>query len=168
MTAIRPARSTDAFALLDIVKERYPETRYAGKVGIDEALARKIFAHAAQRNGGTNDGAMFLDVAVDGDDRPTAFMLGTLSRIYLFGDRLAASDLMLLGLADCSPRALNRLLDRYLVWAFGNPRVFEVALSWADSIPGNEAIIAAYKRRGFTLYSQSFRREADNAERIAA
>lgn len=164
----RLARSMDTFAALDIVKERYPDTRYFGKVGIDEALARKVFAHAAQRNGGTTDGAMLLSVAVEDDDVPQAFFLGSLSRIYMFGDMLGASDTMLLGRKDCDPRALNLLLDDYLGWAFGNPRVFEAGLSWSDTVPGNEAIIAAYERRGFTLYSKSFRREADAAERIAA
>lgn len=155
---IRAAKSTDAFALVNILKERFPETRYAGRCAIDELVARRMFAQAAQRNGGTTEGATFLMVS-ERNGEIEAFIMGALSRIYNVFDALAASDIFLIGRKDCDPRAMNRLIDQYLAWADGNPKVLEVSLSWADSIPGNETIMAAYGRRGFALCAQTFRRD---------
>ena len=156
---IRPGTSTDAFALVGILKERMPDTRYAGHCSIDELAARRMFAQAAQRHGGTTDGSFFLMVN-ERDDEIDAFVLGSLGRIYFVFDKLGASDLFLLGRRSASPRVLMRLFDAYVEWAENNPRVYEIGASWADTIPGNDGIIAAFGRRGFQLCSQTFRREA--------
>lgn len=164
----RPARSVDAFALVEILQERHAETRYAGCVAIDEMIARKVFAHAAQRHGGHFEGATFLMVA-ESDARIEAFMLGELTRIYMVGDRLAASDLFLIGRKDCDPRALPALVDRYIAWAEASPKVHEITLSWSDAVPGHEAVCALYERKGFTPCQRGYRRTvAAEAERAAA
>lgn len=160
---IRPGKSVDAFALTDIIVERHPDTRYAGEVGIVEQDARRLFAQAAQRHGQTNEGGMFLMVnEVDGN--VDAFILGTLTRIYIIGDKLGATDLFLLGRKSASPRVLLRLFDAYVEWAEANPKVYEIGASWADTIPGNDGIRAAFKRRGFSLCSETYRRERSAPE----
>ena len=158
MGMIRPAKSIDAFALVDILKERYPEMRYAGQVAIDEVAARRLFAQAVQRHGGTTEGATFLMVS-EREGVIDAFMLGMLSRVYMIGDMLSASDVFLIGKRGCDPRAVTGLIDRYLEWADGNPRVYEVGLSHADTIPGSERIIDVFKRRGLTLCATTYRRD---------
>jgi len=163
MTRIRPARSTDAMAIVSIIEDRLPDSRYAGIAQVDAMAARKLFAYAAQRHGGTNDGATFLMVAEDDEGEVEAFMLGSLARVYMVFDILAASDSFLLGRKECDPRAMPALLDAYIAWAEANPRVVEIGLSWADTIPGHEAIIHAYERRGFTLCSKAFRRATQAA-----
>ncbi len=165
----RPARSIDAPALVDILKERHAETRYGSDVRIDEVIARKVFAHAAQRHGGTNEGAMFLMVAEQGDGTIDAFMLGHLARIYMVGDKLVATDLFLIGHRNCDPRCMNGLIEHYLAWAEENPKVHEIVLSWSDAVPESGAINALYERKGFTLCGTSYRRDARvGAERNAA
>lgn len=156
---IRPAKSVDAFALVDILKERHGETRYAADVPIDEPIARKFLASCVQRHGGQTEGSTFLLVHEDADGQPDAFVLGMLSRVYAIGTRLAASDVFLLGRKTAPTRTLMRLLDRYIQWADANPRVYEIGVSWADSIPGNTGLIPALKRRGFVMHAQSFRRD---------
>lgn len=163
---IRPATASDAFRLVDIIVERHPETRYAGHVDIDEDVARKMFAQAAFRHGHTNEGGTWLQVAVNGDDIE-AFMFGILGRVYHVGTKLCASDVFLIGRKTASPRSLAKLLDGYIGWAAGNPKVHEIGLSWADTIPGNEGIMDLYRRKGFVLGAQSFRR-VSQAEAIAA
>lgn len=154
---IRPAKSVDAFAIVDVIVERHPETPYAD-VPIDEREARRLMAQSAQRHGGTNEGATFLMVNERADGVVDAFMLGILSRVYHIGTMLAASDVYLLGRRDADPRALVRLFDAYIAWAESNPRVFEIGASWADAISGNEIVTKLYERRGFELCSQTYRR----------
>jgi len=159
---IRPARSIDAPILADILQERFDETRYVGVCNIEPVLARRLFAQGAQRHGGTNDGATFLMVA-EHDGEVVAFLLGALARIYLVGDRLGASDQFLLSRnkvpAGVAARATMRLLDAYIDWADNNPKVCEIALSWADTLPDTEGITRLFEKRGFILYHKSFRRD---------
>lgn len=164
----RPARAIDAPALVDILVERHPDTRYAGAVGIDEPVARKLFAAAVQRHGGAHDGATFLMVA---EDRKgiAGFMLASLSRVYMVGDMLASCDHYLIGRKDCPPRVLTRLFDAYFEWAEGNPKVYEVGASWADTIPGGEGFADFFERRGFSLIGQTFSRVVEREQaRLAA
>lgn len=164
---IRPAKSSDAFALTDLLLARHQDTRYAGAVGIDAAIARKTFAYAAQRHGGTHDGAMFL--AVDEDaKRIRAFVMGSLSRVYLVGDKLASSDQFLLGRKGCPERVLVRLFDAYVEWAASNPNVYEIGASWADTIPGSKGFAKLYARRGFTLIGETYSRVEHREERRLA
>lgn len=154
---IRPAKSSDAFAIVAIIEDRYPETRYAGKVAIDARLARQIMAQAVQRHGGTTEGSTFLMVSENGEEVIEAFVLGGLQRVYMIGDKLAASDYFLMGKKGCDPRAMQRLIDAYLEWAGSNPRVYEIGLSWSDAIPGTDAMNAVFERRGFELCGTTYR-----------
>lgn len=157
---VRPARSIDAPALASLLEERLPDTRYADVARVETKIARQMFAQAAQRHGGTTDGATFLMIAESDEGEIEAFILGSLCRLYGVFNILGATDNFLVGRKGCDPRAMNRLLDAYMAWADANPRVYEVSLSWADTFPGSDKIIAVYERRGFTLYGKSFRREA--------
>lgn len=154
---IRPGKAADAFGIVDVLQERHAETRYAVDVPIDPQAARKLFAQAAQRHGGQHEGSTFLMVS-EANGEIEAFMLGQLSRVYMIGEKLCASDCFLIGRKRARPRILLQLLDRYIAWAEGNPKVYEIGLSWADSIPGNEGIIDVYERRGFELCARTFRR----------
>jgi hypothetical protein len=165
---IRAAKSVDAFALADLLEQTYARSRYMGKVGFNHDIARKLFAMAAQRHGGTNDGATFLMVAEDSAGEIDAFMLGSLSRIYMVGEMLAASDVFLIGRQHCDPRAMSQLIDAYLAWADANPKVFEIGLSWADTVPGHERVTLGFERRGFALCGKTYRRETRIAQELAA
>lgn len=165
---VRQARAIEAPILIAILQQRHEESRYAGKVAIVPDIARKLFAYAAQRHGGTNDGSTFLAVAEGPSRGIEGFVMGALSRVYMVGDMLAASDNFLIGWKDCDPRALDALLDAYIAWGDANPKVFEIGLSHADTIPGTERIIAKFERRGFVRFHQSFRREARGGAMEAA
>lgn len=156
---IRPGKSADAFALADLLRQTYERSRYAGRIGLDDAVARKMFAQAAQRHGNVNEGGMFLMVS-EVDDAIDACMLGALSRIYGVCDMLCASDLFLIGRKNCDPRAMGRLIDAYIAWAESCPKIHEIGLSWSDSVPGNERIRKVYERRGFRPCATTYRRAA--------
>lgn len=154
---IRPAKSSDAFDIVAIIEERYPETRYAGEVAIDARLARQVMAQAVQRHGGTTEGATFLMVSENGEGVIEAFVLGGLQRVYMIGDKLAASDYFLMSRKGSDPRAMQALVDAYVGWAIDNPRVYEIGLSWSDAIPGTSAMNAVIERRGFELCGTTYR-----------
>lgn len=158
---LRPARAIDAPALVALVKSRLPDTCYAGRDEVDEALARKLFAAAAFRHGQTNDGATFLMLAEDDAGEIAAFMFGSLSRVYGIGRKLCAADHFLLGRPDTPPRVLIRLFERYVAWASGNPRVIEIGASHSDVMAGSERMGAQYERMGFTLCARSYRSTND-------
>jgi len=163
---LRPAKTVDVWQLADLVADGCARSRYAGIVEVDQKLARQMFAQAVQRHGGQTDGATF--VMVDEGERVDAFVFASLGRIYGVGDRLMSSDHYLLGREGCDPRSLRRLFDAYVAWAEANPRVYEIGASWADTIPGNEAITNFFERRGFTLCAKTYRREAVHVVREEA
>lgn len=160
---IRPAKTTDVWALADIIEAGCARSRYAGHGTVDKKLARTMLAQAVQRHGGQTEGSTFLMVN-ECDDRIDAFIFASLGRIYNVLDILASCDHYLLGLVDCDARALGRLFRAYVEWADGNPRVFEIGASWADTIPETEVITRLFERNGFTLCGKQYRREA---QRIA-
>lgn len=164
---VRHAKSADAMQLADIVLERAPDTRFA-HIPVDRVRTSRMFAQAAQRSGGTHEGAAFLMVAEE-DGQIQAFMLGTLSRIYMVFDGLAAQDVMLLGRRGVGARVLLDLFDHYVMWAAINPNVHEIGASWADTLPGSKGFCAAYERRGFELCAKTYRRAGNpHATREAA
>lgn len=154
---IRPAKSTDAFAIVDVIEERYPETRYAGFVSIEPKVARSLMAQAVQRHGGTTEGSTFLMVSENGEGVIEAFVLGSLARVYMIGDKLAAADNFLMARKGADPRAMNQLIDAYLEWARSNPKVYEISLSWSDAFEGASAMNAVIERRGFELCAATYR-----------
>lgn len=164
---VRPGKSADAFALAAILEERQADTRYAGHASVDPKLARQLFAQAAMRHGHTNDGGMFLMVH-ETRGEIDAFILGALTRIYMVFDKFAATDVFLLGKRDCDPRALNPLVDAYITWAEANPRVHEIGLSWADTLPNSRRITKSFIRRGFTLCGETYRREVRHPAEVLA
>lgn len=154
---LRPARSTDANALVELLVERHPEMRMSDVVSIDQALARKTFAQAAFKHGHTNEGATFLMVAEGEGGAIDAFMFGVLSRFYVFGDKLWAQDVLLVGRKGSDPHAASALIDAYVDWASSNPRVVEIQVSHSDLIPGGALVGRIYRRKGFVPCATGYR-----------
>ena len=147
---LRRANSVEAPKLVDILVEQHAHSRYADVCKIDEQIARKLLAAAIHRHGGKNEGATFVMVAVDDGDEPVAFIFGSLVRIYMIGDRLAASDNFLIGRKGVSGMVLNQLFSAYVSWALDNPKVAEIGGSWSTAIEGSEGFSGILERRGFT------------------
>jgi hypothetical protein len=146
----RRAQSVEAPQLVDIIVDRHKDSRYADVCGVDALLARKILAHAIHRHGGDKEGATFVEVAADEETgQVEAFIFASLNRIYGFGDKLCASDNLLLARKDVSGFVLDRLLSRYVNWALGIPAVVEIGGSWNTTIEGSERFGRVFARRGF-------------------
>lgn len=163
---IRPAKTTDVWALADIIEAGCARSRYAGAVIVDKKIARTLLAQAVQRHGGSTEGSTFLMVN-ECDDRIDAFLFASLGRIYGVCDLFASCDHYLLGLPDCDARALGRLFRAYVAWAEAIPRVYEIGASWADTIPETETITRLFERQGFALCGKQYRRDARHLEEAA-
>lgn len=155
---MRAARTTDVFALVDLLAQQHTRSRYAGSVEVDAPHARKLLAQAIQRNGGTNDGATLVNVVEDGAGEIAAFFVGMLSRVYFVGDMLCAQDMFLVARDDAPALATRRLLSAYFQWAGANPLVHEINLSHTDVLPEGKRIGPLYERMGFVRCGAIYRR----------
>lgn len=159
---IRDARFQDIPEIAAMLREMHGASKYAGRVGIsDKAVDALLMGSVAgQKQHGPQ--ASFVAVA-EHDGALTGFMIGVLDRVYHIGDRLTANDVFLHCRNTARPSDALRLIDAYIAWARANPRVIEIMLSWADTLPGAERIAAVYRRRGFRRIGEMWEQRADLA-----
>jgi GNAT superfamily N-acetyltransferase len=153
---IRPAKSTDAFALADLLGKVHATTVYNG-IAMDPAFARKLFAQFAHRHGGSHDGATCLFVQ-DREGVICGFVAGMLDRVYHVGDDLWASDVFIHAAKGEPSSTVNDLLAAYVDWAEANQRVYEVRLSASFATPEGRRIGKLYERMGFEECGRVYRR----------
>lgn len=147
--SLRPARTTDAFGMVDLLVEQHSRSRYLHAGAIDTLFARKLLAQAVQRNGGTTAGSTLVNVIEGDDGNVVAFMLGVLDRVYHIGSKLCAQDMFLVATPKVGARASSQLLAAYIDWASSNPAVHEIMLSHTDALPEGDRMGAVYERLGF-------------------
>lgn len=148
---IRPVALSDLARIHALVLEMHQATEYPARgIGVSERAAKDLFREAVIRNGRTNDGGTLLNVIEVGGEF-VGFMLGTLQRVYLIGDRLEAQDAYLFCSKKAPARAAERLIDAYIEWASGNNNVAEIKLSFTNAGGVKVAKLARlYARKGFT------------------
>ena len=105
---MRRARTTDVFAMVDLLVEQQARSRYMGEVQVDEPFTRKLLAQGIQRNGGSTDGSTIINVIEDDAGGIEAFMVGVLNRVYHIGNRLCAQDMFLVA-REGSPALSSRV-----------------------------------------------------------
>lgn len=162
---IRPAKFIDAPAIEALIRSTHEKSKYAGRCGIStKALEQLVMGLIAGMN---QNGPQGTHVAVNVEDgKVVGFVAGTLSRLYNIGDRLGASDVFLIN--EGRMAASLQLIDSYIAWARANPKVLEIGLSWSDTIPGAERLVAVAARKGFVRNGESFVMALDAAERKVA
>ena len=156
---MRPARTIEAFALVELLREQHARSRYAGLVEIDPTYARRMLSQAIQRNGHTHDGGALVNVIEGEDGSIVAFMVGVLNRVYHIGTALCAQDMFLVASDRAPATASRRLLKAYIDWAAANPRVLEIILSHTDALPEGERMGQVYERLGFQRCGGIYRRD---------
>ena len=154
---IRPAKMVDVPALVALLSELHPTTRYA-HVPIDPDYARKMLAQMVQRDGHTTVGGSLVRVWEEGETI-CGFIVGVLDRVYHIGRYLWANDVYLIVQPESDARAMPALLAAYCQWADGNEHVIETRLSWSDATDDGGRMAAVYARMGFTDCGRMYRRE---------
>lgn len=150
------AKQHDVGRILDLLKETHERSRYAA-LGFDRNYTRSIVTQAIQRNFGQHDGGCLVVVDVV-DQRVEAFLIGTLSRVYMILEGLSAKDLFLIASDKARPIAVKTLLSAYIEWASRNPKVYEIELTHTDVTPESERIGELYERMGFEPFGHAYRR----------
>lgn len=147
---IRPAKFVDIPRMVDLLCTAHAESKYAARMGVSRKAAHTLLQQAVQRHGGQHEGGTLVMVAEKGGE-VEGLMVGTLNRVYFIGDKLEAQDVFLFVTPQADKRDASRLLDAYLEWADGNPKVdFEdVKLSHTDALPGAERVAKLYAKKGF-------------------
>lgn len=145
----RPATASDLSKVYDMMLEMHARSKYAQDADVDQQTARALLMQALQRHGGKNNGSTYF-VVDESDGNLNGFMIGTLQRLYLIGNRLEAMDLYLYARADAPPRSAHALLKSYVDWASDCPKVASIKLSWTDALGvDGERLGALYERKGF-------------------
>lgn len=156
---LRPAAPGDLARLYSLVLEMHKASEYpAREIDVSEPVTRKLLLDAIARNGRTNDGGTLFNV-VERGGQIEGFMLGILQRVYMIGNRLEAQDFWLYCTPKAPARASARLIDAYVAWADGNPKVADIVLSWTDTAGVDGAKIGRlYNSRGFIRRGEIWKR----------
>ena len=160
---MRAARTTDVFAMTELLCEQQARSRYAGLVDVDAPYTRRLLAQAIQRNDGTTDGGTLVRVIEGDDGAVVAFIIGVLNRVYHIGDKLCAQDMFLVATKAAPALASRRLLAAYVQWADANPLVHEINLSHTDALPEGDRMAEVYRKMGFERCGGIFRRDGRGA-----
>lgn len=156
---IRAAKFSDIPRIVDLLHEMHAASKYAGKVDVSRKAAHALMQQCVTRHGGLHEGGALVMVA-EHDGQVEGFIVGMLDRVYHIGDRLASNDVYLYVTEAASKLDVRRLLDAYVEWAAGNPKVFEIRLSWTDTMEGAEKIGDLYKKMGFRRCGAIYERGA--------
>jgi len=156
---IRAAKFSDIPRMVDLLHEMHAASKYAGKVDVSRKAAHALMQQCVTRHGGQHEGGALVMVA-EHDGQVEGFIVGMLDRVYHIGDRLASNDVYLYVTDAASKLDVRRLLDAYVEWASGNPKVFEIRLSWTDTMEGAEKIGDLYEKMGFRRCGAIYERGA--------
>lgn len=156
---IRGATLSDLPRLYELVLRMHAASEYpAREISVSESIAKAMLRDAVMRNGRTNDGGTLFNV-VERGGQVEGFMLGVLQRVYLIGNRLEAQDCWLYCTPRAPARASARLIDAYIAWALGNPKVADIVLSWTDTAGVDATKIGKlYNSRGFIRRGEIWKR----------
>lgn len=146
---VRLATFSDLVALHALVMEMGKSNKHFPDVQPDEDAAKALMMQAVQRNEGKHNGGCLVNV-FEQDGALHGFMVGSLQRVHLIGNRLEAMDVFLYCAKTAPARAAMALIDAYIAWAEKNPKVAKIFLSWNDMLGIDGAKIEKlYERKGF-------------------
>lgn len=164
---IRDARFQDIPDIKRMLHEMHRHGKYASRVEIDDKAADALLMGAVAGQGQRGPQSSLVKVS-EHDGKLTGFMVGVLDRVYHIGKLLTANDVFLHCRKSAHPADAIRLIDAYIDWARSNPKVIEIMLSWADTLPGAERIARVYQRKGFVKIGEMFELRTDIVAREAA
>ena len=156
---LRPATLSDLPRLYEFIVAMHAGSKYAARgIEVDERVAKSILRDGVMRHGTQHDGSTLLNV-IERDGIIEGFMLGILQRVYCIGNRLEAVDFWLYCTPHCPKVGMTKLLDAYIEWADGNPKVAEITLSWTDAMNVDGVKVGrVYFRKGFRASGEIWKR----------
>ena len=154
---IRRAHTSDIPRLVELVTEMHGESEFAARgVPLSLPLVRSFVFRGIRNHGGKHEGSTLFNV-IEFRGQVEAFMLGLLQPVYCVCDGLESQDFWLYASRRAPKLSAARLVDAYLEWAVGNPRVVDIGLSWTDVVGVDGRKIAKlYERKGFRKRGEIF------------
>lgn len=154
---IRGATPADLPRLFALVQELHQQSIYTD-VQLADRLIRSMLFDGLRRHGGDHAGSTLLNV-VEFRGKVEGFLLAILQPLYSMAIPLEAMDMWLY----CTPKSpgigASRLIDEYVAWAAGNPKVREIRLSWTDAVSVDPRKIGKlYRRKGFIPCGEIYRK----------
>lgn len=154
---LRPATFSDIPALADLLEATHGRSRLHA-LPFSETRAKALLMQAAQRHGGTAEGATFLAVA-EREGRIEGFILGTLTAYYHVLDALEATDLFWITDPKAHPWTAARLLRAFHRWADANEKVVVIRQGVTDVVSGEpERVEPLMRRRGMQVSGAIYER----------
>lgn len=157
---IRPlANFAEIVPIIDLMERAHARSKHALAGSVDRQEARRVLTQCNQRCGSMKEGGTLLNVATVGD-RIAGFMLSSLGRVYIVGNRLVAYDEMLYIEPDADSMDCWRLIKAHCAWGDANPLVSKIMLQMTDFIEGEhlDTLRRLYAHLGFKEEGAMFAR----------
>lgn len=156
----RRAQFADIPRLVELMQEAHGRSKYAERCRVDVDEVKQLFIGALQRDSVRGPGGSCVYV-VQADGVVEGVILGMTERIYHFGDKLMATDVLFYVSERAGPRSALNLLAAFEGWASENPRIIEITLGISDVIDDPERLAKVYERRGYAYSGLMYERRTD-------
>lgn len=133
---IRRTTFSDIPRLVDLMREVFARSKYAGRGTMNEKEAKALWVRSIQRDGKTSEGGTLARVAEDEHGVVTGFVLGVLQRVYQVGDQLEAQQVYLYQTPGGDPVATIELAVEFGKWAESIDDVIVDVQSATDIVQG--------------------------------
>jgi hypothetical protein len=153
---IRTAKPADVMELLALMELAHARSIYAGVDVIDRDYTRTMFTRAMHFNGHSNANATLFLVA-EHNGKIEGYFFGLLDRVYQIGKKLAATDVHFYLSDAADARDAIRIIDAYLEWCEGNPKVVEIRIGESNAFGEPDPRFSALlERKGFSKAATVF------------
>lgn len=147
---VRPAKTADVVALMDLIQTALEKSAYAGRGDLDRDYAGAVLRRSMHFNGKSAAGATLILVS-EKDGNIEGYFFGILDRVYQFGKPLAAHEVHFYLTDKADARDAIRILDAFEAWADGNDKVIEKRIGASNFMGETDPRFAALlERKGFT------------------
>lgn len=146
---IRPARFADIPRLWALIEEMFLKSIYVGYDEPDMKVAKGLLMQAIQRHGQKGAGGTNCMV-FEHDGQVEGFMFSVLDRVYHIGNLLTATDFYTYATDRAPARAGIALVDDFLAWCEGNPKVVEICLGATNAVGDYNRTALLFKRKGLS------------------
>lgn len=158
---IRTAKPADVMEILALMQAAHARTIYAEVDEIDHDYTRMMFTRAMHFNGHKN-GTATLFLVAEKDGKIEGYFFGLLDRLYQVGKKLAATDVHFYLSPDADARDAIRIIDAYLEWCDGNPKVAEIRIGESNAFGEPDPRFAALlERKGFEKAATVFSKKKE-------
>lgn len=153
---IRTAVPADVMAIIALIEAAHARSIYADVDKIDVEYTRKFYTRAMHFNGHSNHNATLFLVS-ERDGVIGGYFFGFLDRLYNIGHKLSATDVHFYLAPDADQHDMLRLLNKFIEWAEGNPKVVEIRIGESNLFGEPDGRFAALlERKGFSKAATVF------------